>query len=228
MPGAPRDLVDADVEEIVQPVGVELLLPDTRDDPPDGLPVDAHQPADRAPIGLRGQPRHQVLKVPAEARTLTRERHTLDVHAVNRAGNPPQRRADLKTPHTKVQVTPGRLVALDVLAVGRRERAVRADQSPPAQRDPHDHPARLEGHPAHPHPLQAQQTTECSSDAHRPDLRLEGLEHLAAYVAARARRSGPLNSTKQPHPGEKQAAGHLRSPLEPQISPWPTSNPLSE
>src|SRR6266498_2096137 len=97
---APRDLVDRDLKQIAQPVGlIEMLAADTLDDPPDRLPVDAYQPGDRRLVGLRRQPRDEVVEVARKARAMTRERDALDVHAVLRAAQLTQPRADLKPPH---------------------------------------------------------------------------------------------------------------------------------
>src|SRR5260370_26332765 len=43
---APRNLIDADHEEVVEAGGIEPAVHDALDDAPDGIPVDAHQPAD--------------------------------------------------------------------------------------------------------------------------------------------------------------------------------------
>ncbi len=77
---------------------------------------------------------------------------------------------------------------LDTLARHRGVPAHRTDEPLAAQRDAHNDTIRTEPHAAHPHPLQAQQTTECGSDAHGPNLQLEELEYPRAYGAARARR----------------------------------------
>ena len=87
-----------------------------------------------------------------------------------------------------LELTPDRLVILDTLARHRGVSAHRADEPLAAQRDAHNDTIGTEPQAAHPHPLQAQQTTECGSDAHGPNLQLEELEHPRAYGAARARR----------------------------------------
>jgi len=74
---APGDLVDADVEQVLEPVGVELVLGDALDDPPDGAPVDPHQPTDRALVRPGGQVGDETLEVPGEVRARPGERHAL-------------------------------------------------------------------------------------------------------------------------------------------------------
>ena len=55
----PADLVDPDVVEIVEPVGVELVVADALDDPPDRVPVDPQHLRDRRSCRSRRQPRDQ-------------------------------------------------------------------------------------------------------------------------------------------------------------------------
>ena len=185
---APRDLVDRDLKQLPEPVGLgEMLLPDPLDDPPDRLPIDPHQPRDRRLVGLRYQPRDEIVKVARETGAVTRERDALDMHAVLGTAQLAQRRADLKPPDAKVEMAPDRVVILNTLAGHRGVPAHGAQEPLAAQRDAHNDTISAEPHAAHPHPLQAQQTTECGSDAHGPDLQLEDLEHPRAYGAARAR-----------------------------------------
>jgi hypothetical protein len=86
---APRDLIDRDLEQIFEALLGQQVRADALDNPPDRLPIDPRQPAGRRLIGLGRQPRDEVLKIPGEARAVTRERDALDVHAVHRATQPP-------------------------------------------------------------------------------------------------------------------------------------------
>src|SRR5665811_1092840 len=57
---APRHFVDADDEQVVQPVGVQPVDHDPLDDPPGGVPVDPDQAPDRGLVHGGGQPPDQV------------------------------------------------------------------------------------------------------------------------------------------------------------------------
>ena len=39
---APRDLIQRDLKQVVEPIGREQLVADPLDDPPDRLPIDPH------------------------------------------------------------------------------------------------------------------------------------------------------------------------------------------
>ena len=56
----PADLVDPDVEQVVEPAGIELVVADALDDPPDRVPVDPQHPLDRRLVGARRKPRVRV------------------------------------------------------------------------------------------------------------------------------------------------------------------------
>jgi len=69
---SPRDLVDRDLKQVAEPIlGGEQLSADALNHPPDRVPVDPRQPAGRGLVGLRRQPRDQVLKIAREPRTRT-------------------------------------------------------------------------------------------------------------------------------------------------------------
>ena len=95
---APGHLVDADIEQLIQAVRVELVAGDALDDSSHGAPVDPHQPTDRALVGPRSQVGDEALEVPGEPGARTSERHALGADPVNRAGQSPQLRTDLKPP----------------------------------------------------------------------------------------------------------------------------------
>jgi hypothetical protein len=186
---APRDLVDRDRKQVPEPVGLgEMLLADALDDPADRLPVNPYQLRDRRLVGLRRQPRGEIVEIARETGPVTRERDALDMHAVLGTAQLAQRRADLEFPDPKVQMAPDRLVILDTFARHRDVPAHRADEPLAAQRDADHNPIGEELHAADPHTFQAQQTTKCAGDAHGPNLQLEDLEHPRAYGAACARR----------------------------------------
>ncbi len=152
---SPRDLVDRDLKQTAEPVAVDQLLPDTLDDPPDRLPVDPRQPAGRGLVGLRRQPRDQVLEVAGEPRAVAGERDALHVRAVLGAAHPPEPGVNLQPPAPEIEMAPDRVVMLPALPMARGVRALRAMQATPAQRDRHDDSIRLEADRADPHPRQA-------------------------------------------------------------------------
>lgn len=150
---SPRDLVDRDLKEFLEPVGaVEMLIADALDDPPDGLPVDPHQPADRGLVGPGRQPRDELLEVAREASAVAGERDALHQRPVLGTAQPPQPSADLQPPDPQVQMPPDRVVMLAALATARAVRAPRAPKTPTAKRDPDDDPVGLEDDRAHPTP----------------------------------------------------------------------------
>ncbi len=154
---APGDLVDADLEQLVEAVGVELLGADTLGDPPDGGPVDAQHPLDRRLVRPGGQPRHQALEVAREVRAVTREADALDADAVLRTGQSAQPGADLQAPDAEIEMAPAGIDRAHVMAMGGRERAQRADQPSPAQGDLHYDAVGLKADIADVHPVKAQQ-----------------------------------------------------------------------
>ena len=127
---APRDLVDRDLKQIAETVQLaQVLVGDALDDPPDRVPVDPRQPAGRGLVGLRRQPRDQVLEVAREPGAVTGERHALDQRPMLGADKPSQPRVNLEPPDPEVQVAPDRVVTLLVLAIARRVQALRATKA---------------------------------------------------------------------------------------------------
>ena len=123
---APRDLIQRDLKQVVEPIGREQLVADPLDDPPDRLPIDPHQPTGRGPIGLGHQPGDQVLEVPGEAGAVPGERHALHVHTVLGTAQPSKPRVNLQSPDPEIQVPPDRVVVLLALPMRRRVSALRA------------------------------------------------------------------------------------------------------
>ena len=64
----PGDLVDPDVDQAVEPVGIDLLIADPLDDPPDRVPIDPQHPLERRLVDLAREPRDQALEIPGELR----------------------------------------------------------------------------------------------------------------------------------------------------------------
>ena len=213
---APRDLIQRDLKQIAQPVDGQKLVADALDDPPDGLPVDPDQPAGCGSVGLGHQPRHEVFEVAGEASAVTGERHALDQRPVLGAAQPPEPGMDLQSPDPQVQVAPDGVVVLGVLARHRLKRALRADKLLALQGDRDHHPIATEGDLSDPHPGQAQQTRECSGDAHRrrPPVR----------------RTQTTREPTGPSPCASPKASVLASSHPARVSPasMPASDPLAQ
>ncbi len=177
----PADLVDADVIEVLQTIGVELVVADALDDPPDRVPVDPQHPLDRRLIGPRRQPRDQALKVPGELRPRPGERNALRPRPMLRAPQPPTTAMDLQPPDPEIKMPPDRVLRPRVLARRRRILALRADQPAAAKRHLDDHPVGLEPNLPDPHSGQAQKPGQCRRDAHAvPPCKPLDLEQPAA------------------------------------------------
>jgi hypothetical protein len=109
--GAVADLVHADQLEAVQPAGGQLLGDDTREDLPNGLPADPHQPGDLRLTHLLRQPRRQILEIAGVPRTRPCPRHVLVHIAAARAVQPPQPALDHAPQAAEIKMPP-RLLAV--------------------------------------------------------------------------------------------------------------------
>jgi hypothetical protein len=103
---AVADLVDADADQVLEPALVEVLGDHARDDPPDGVPADPQQPADRGAGHLLGQPRDDVLKVARVRRTRARPWHRLQADAAVATAQPAQLALDDAPAGAEVEVAP--------------------------------------------------------------------------------------------------------------------------
>ena len=144
---APRDLIQRDLEEIVETVGGQQLVADPLDDPPDGLPVDPHQPAGRGPIGLGQKPGDKVFEVAREAGAVAGERHALDQRPMLGTTQPSEPRVNLQPPDPQVQVPPDRVVVLLTLPMRSRVGALRATKTAALEPDRDHNPVRVKAAP---------------------------------------------------------------------------------
>ena len=117
----PADLVHADVIEIVESVGVELVVADALDDPPDRVPVD---PQHRLIVDLSVHvashaTRHSKSRVNSEPGGRTACLGPRPVHGAPQA---PAAAVDLQPPDPEIQVPPDRVLRARVLARRRRSR----------------------------------------------------------------------------------------------------------
>jgi folate-dependent phosphoribosylglycinamide formyltransferase PurN len=71
---APRDLVDRDLKQVLEPISGQQLIADASDDPPDGLPVDPDQLGDRGLVSLGRQSGDEIVKVAGESGAVAGER----------------------------------------------------------------------------------------------------------------------------------------------------------
>jgi len=139
---------------------------DPGDDAPDGVPVDAHEAADRRLVGRRRQEPDEILEVGGEMRAGPGKGDGLDMNAMGGTQDPSQARPDLKAPGPEVQVAPVGVDEPGVVAGGGAVFTQRAAQPASAQSDAYHHPVGRKGDFANPHPIEAEQARECSSDAH--------------------------------------------------------------
>src|SRR5215217_5258058 len=77
---AVADLVDADADQALEAALVEVVGDDAFDDPPDRVPADPQQAADRSARHLLGQPRDDVLEVARVRGARPGPRHRLHPH----------------------------------------------------------------------------------------------------------------------------------------------------
>ena len=213
----PADLIDPDLKQVLETVRVQFIGADPADDPPNGVPVDSHQPGDRRLVNFGGQPGDERLEVAREPGAVPSERHALDPNPVLGALQSPQLRADLQAPDPEIEMPPDRLDLLTVVTMASRERAQRAVQPTASERHRDDHPIGEELHPPHPDPVQAQQARECRADAHRrPPCELTDLGKPPACLMRAAARHPDGRGT--PGPFHAHSAGH----------PWPPGDPLTQ
>jgi hypothetical protein len=138
----PADLVHTDMDQAVEPVGVQGLGGDPFADAPHGVPVDAQEPGDRGLVGSGGQERGHVLEVAGEPAAGPGERHRLGHHPAAGAVQPAQQGPHGDGRRTEVQMPPCRGDRTPVVAPPRLVAAVRADQPAPPQRHVDDQQAR--------------------------------------------------------------------------------------
>ena len=162
----PGHLVHADVVKAVQTVGIELVIADTLDDPPDRVPIDPQHPLDRRLVRPGRQPRDQALEVARELRPRPGERDALGPRTMNRAPQPAAPAMHLEPPDPEIQMAPDRVLRPRVLARRGRVPALRADQPAALERHLDDHPLGLEPNLPHPHAREAQKPGKCRRDAH--------------------------------------------------------------
>lgn len=179
---APRDLIDPDTEQAIEPARIKLGCHDAFTGPPDSAPRDPAQSGDRRLVHLRGQPRDQVIEVACEMRARASERDGFDHDAVFRTGQAAQRRSQLDSPHPEIEMPPPRRHRPSVIARRRLEATMRADQPPSTQRHGDYDQRGQELDAGDVDVIEAQQALECSSDAHgQVTSRFDGVEHLESW-----------------------------------------------
>jgi len=149
------DLVDADLDEALEPSLVEVVAHDALDDPPDRVPAHAQQSRDRGLGHLLGEEGGEVLEVARVAGARSRPGHRLDPDAAVGAGDAPESILDVKALAGEVEVAPAPHGAVvdraDHLATAR------AGHASAPQRDLDDHAVGGERDVDDPGALQAQQ-----------------------------------------------------------------------
>jgi hypothetical protein len=160
------DLVDADADQALEPALVEMVGDDALDDPPDGVPADPQQPADRRAGHLLGQPGDDVLEVARVRGAGARPRHRLQANAAVAAAQAPQLALDDAAAGAEIEVAPALDPSVVDLELPAGLPAARADAPATAQTDGHDHPLGAEADIDNGCPGQAEQPLECAGDAH--------------------------------------------------------------
>src|SRR5215207_5155171 len=163
---AVADLVDADADQALEPALVEVIGDHTGDDPPDRVPADPQQAADRGAGHLLGQPRDDVLEVACVRRARPRPRHRLHPHPAVAAAQQSQFALDDAAAGAQVQMPPALHAAVVDLELAAGLPAARADATAAPQPDAHRHPLRTERDVRHAGARKAQQALECGGDAH--------------------------------------------------------------
>src|SRR5439155_8167790 len=151
-PPAVGDLIHADRHEAGKAPLVEVVGHHALDDPPDRVPRDPQHAGERGLCYLLRDPGHGVLEVARVARAGPGPRHGLEAGAAVAAPQPPQLALDEAAGAAQVEMAP----ALDSPPVDLAAElaAARADPSPAAQPDGHDHPLAGEAEIGHPRPGQ--------------------------------------------------------------------------
>src|SRR5829696_2319393 len=189
------DLVDADADETVEPALVEMVGGHPLDDPPDGVPADPEQAADRRARHLLRQPGDDVLEVARVRRAGPGPRDRLEPDAAHAAAQAPQLALDHAAVGAESQVAP----ALDASVVDLEPpaglAAGRADASSAAQPHGHDHRVGGEYDADDGCSGQAEQPLECGGDAHvallQGPLTFDSQQPAARAAARRSRSAQP-------------------------------------
>src|SRR5439155_19450569 len=145
---------------------VEPFGDDARDDPPDGVPADPEQPADRRARHLLGQPRHDVLEVARVRGARPGPRHRLHANTAGAAAQQPQLALDHAATGAEIEVAPTLDAPVVDLELTTGLTASGTDTPAPPQAHGHDHPLGPERDVRHARAGQAQQALECGGDAH--------------------------------------------------------------
>src|SRR5215207_2795207 len=208
---AVADLVDADADQALEPALVEVIGDHTGDEPPDRVPADPQQPADRGAGHLLGQPRDDVLEVARVRRAGPRPRHRLQVNAAVAAAQAPQLALDDAAAGAEVEVAPALDPSVVELELLTGLPAAGADAPATAQADGHDHPLGAEADIDNGCPGQPEQPLECGGDAHVALLE-EPLISTTSSLQPRAAARRPRSA--QP-PRTSAAAKSLLTPSRP-------------
>ena len=163
------ELVDPDPLQAAQGIAAPALLvgDDPLDDPPDRVPGDAHQLADRALRALRRQPGDLLFELTREPRIVPRPGQAGDDDAVLAALDPRCLGFDVGPPRAEVERPPAPPALALVVAGAAAPAAPAARRLPPprAGRD-NDRPVLLQPDPLDHRPAQAEQASEYSPSAH--------------------------------------------------------------
>ena len=158
------DLVDADLDEALEPSLVEVVADDALDDPPDRVPAHAREAGDRRLRHLLGKEGGEVLEVARVAGAGSCPGHRLDADTAVGAAHSAQAVLDKAALGAEVEVAPAPHGAVvdraDHLATAR------AGHASAPQRDLDDHAVGGERDVDDPGARERQESVECGGDAH--------------------------------------------------------------
>jgi hypothetical protein len=153
-----RELVDADLREVVERVAALPTCDDPLDDRSDGVPRNAHHVADRGLVAPLGQVADVVLERPREPRAGFGPRYLFDLDAAARAVDAARVVAQLHHHPGEVEMPPA--PATTAVVPGASLPALGAPPASPRRRHIEDEPFLVEVHVEHTGPFQTQQRAE--------------------------------------------------------------------
>src|SRR5688572_27969389 len=160
------DLVDADADQALQAALVEPLGGHAFDDPPDAVPTNPEQAADRRARHLLSQPGDDVLEVARVRGARPGPGHRLHPHPASAAAQQPQLALDHAATGAQIQMPPALEAPVVNLEPAAGLPAGRADAAAAPQPHDHDHGVGAEADIDDGCPGQAEQPLECGGDAH--------------------------------------------------------------
>jgi hypothetical protein len=156
----------ADRHQAIQALLVQLLGHDALNDLPDRVPGDPQKAGNRGLCHLLGKPRDHVLEVACVGCAGPGLRHRLQVNAAVCAAQAPELALDHAPVASEIQMPPALQAPVVDMQALTGLAAARADPSPPAKGDGHDHPLSTKADIDDGRSRQSEHPLECGLDAH--------------------------------------------------------------